>query len=134
MAYLIMPFVGVFFFGVLWKRTTTKAVLACVLTGFLAGPILMLDTQRHFLPFMQTPLLRPWLHGAILEFLACAVVLVGVSLVTAPMPKEKLIATTLAWAGPSQDAGSPRRSPAGDYRTWLGLVLAITTALWWWMR
>jgi Na+/proline symporter len=123
---------AVFFFGVLWKRITTKAVLACVSTGFLVGPILMLESYRHFLPFMQAPVLRPWLHGAILEFLVCVIVLVGVSLATAPMPKEKLVTTTLAWAGPNQHAVPRPRS--GDYRMWLGLVVAITAAMWYSMR
>jgi Na+/proline symporter len=130
----MMPFVGVFFFGVLWRRTTTKAVLASVSAGFVVGPLLMIDSRRPFLPFMRTPLLRPWLHGAILEFLICAIVLAGVSLITTPLPKEKLATTTLAWAQPNQATETRSWPQAGDYRIWLGVVLAITTALWWWMR
>jgi len=62
-AYLVMPFVGIFFLGVLWKRITTRGVMASVLTGFVAGPLLMFDSRHPFIPFLQTPVLRPWLHG-----------------------------------------------------------------------
>jgi hypothetical protein len=67
-AYLMMPFVGVFFLGVLWRRTTAPAVWVSVLSGFAVGSLLMIDQQRPFLPLLQTPVMRPWLHGAILEF------------------------------------------------------------------
>jgi SSS family solute:Na+ symporter len=133
-AYLMMPFVGVFFLGVLWKRTTTAGVLACVSTGCIVGPLLMLDGQLHFLPFLQTPLLRPWLHGAILEFMLCSVVLVLVSLKTAPSAPEQLASTTVAWGGRSLLAEPTPQSPLADYRLWLALVLALTASLWWWMR
>jgi len=133
-AYLMMPFVGVFFLGVLWKRITTAGVLACVSTGFIVGPLLMLDGQLHFLPFLQTPLLRPWLHGAILEFLLCALVLVLVSLATVPSPEEQLATTTVAWGGRALDVEPMPHSPLEDYRLWLGLVLALTALLWYWMR
>jgi SSS family solute:Na+ symporter len=133
-AYLMMPFVGVFFFGVLWKRTTTTGVLACVCAGFIIGPLLMLDGQLHFLPFMQTPLLRPWLHGAILEFLLCALVLVLVSLMTMPSPAEQLETTTVDWAGGPLTAETEAHSFWADWRPWLAAVLGFTAALWWWLR
>lgn len=132
-AYLMMPFVGVFFLGVLWKRVTTHGVLAAVLTGFVVGPILMYDGRHPFLPFLQAPVLRPWLHGAILEFLLCACALVGVSLLTTPQPEAGLVATTVDWgkAAPAVDA---RRSALADYRLWLTVLVTLTAGLWWWMR
>jgi len=58
-AYLMMPFAGIFFAGVLWRRTTARAVLACLATACVVCPIFMADGQWHFLPFMDHPVLRP---------------------------------------------------------------------------
>jgi SSS family solute:Na+ symporter len=132
-AYLMMPFVGVFYLGVLWKRVTTRGVLASVLTGFIVGPILMYDGRHPFLPFLRAPVLRPWLHGAILEFLVCACVLIGVSLLTVPQPRAALVATTVDWGGIAPAADS-RRAVLADYRLWLSVLVALTVALWYWMR
>jgi SSS family solute:Na+ symporter len=127
-AYLMMPFVAVFYFGVLWRRTTTAGVYASAITGFIAGPALMIDNRLHFIRALDTPLLRPWLHTAIIEFLLCALALVLVSLVTTPVSDEKLAATTI---GRFTD-----QSPRGlaDYRLWLAAVLALVTLLWFWTR
>ena len=37
-AYLMMPMAGVFFLGVLWRRTNTAGVLACVATALVVSP------------------------------------------------------------------------------------------------
>ncbi len=132
-AYLVMPFVGVFFLGVLWKRVNTRGVLAAVATGFIAGPILMVDGHRPFLPFMQAPVLRPWLHGAIIECLLCICALVGVSLLTRPQPEASLAATTVDWGRSAPEAGA-RRAVLKDYRLWLSVLVTLTAFLWWLMR
>ena len=132
-AYLMMPFVGVFFLGVLWKRVNTQGVLAAVLTGFIAGPILMFDNRHPFLSFLQAPVLRPWLHGAIIEFLLCLAALAGVSLLAAPPPAASLTSTTVDW-GKSGPAPEARRFLLSDYRLWLGILTCLTAFLWWRMR
>ena len=93
--YLVMPFVGVFFIGVVWKRINGAGVWTAVLAGFVIGPILMFDSKLPLLPFMQHPLLRPWLHGAIIEFLLCSLLLIGASLATARPAQEKVASTTI---------------------------------------
>ncbi|HEY4989039.1 MAG TPA: sodium/solute symporter, partial [Opitutaceae bacterium] len=80
--YLMLPFAGVFFAGVLWKRTTTQGVVACLCTAGAVCPLLMLNGALHFLPFMEAPLLRPWLHAALLAFAVAMAALVSVSLAT----------------------------------------------------
>lgn len=132
-AYLMMPFVAVFYLGVLWKRVTTRGVLAAVLTGFVVGPILMYDGHHPFLPFLQAAVLRPWLHGAILEFVLCACSLICVSLLPGPQPEADLAATTLEW-GTIASRPEPWRFALTDYRLWLSVLLALTGGLWWWMR
>ena len=146
---LVVPFAGVFFFGVAWKRITTKGVWAGTLTGFVIAVGLMADRMwthlyghAPFLPFMHTKYLEPWLHGAILEFLISAAVMVAVSLRTKPEPAEKLAATTIAW-GKRRAAGDgsevalaaaaavaePKIPFLKDYRPWFALVLAMAVAL-----
>ena len=129
-AYLMMPFVGVFFLGVLWKRTTTRAVVASLVTGFAVGPLLMADSRGHFIPVLDRPLLRPWLHGAIIEFLVCTAVLVFASLMTAPAEAGKLAATTVS----RREAGPASETGVRDYRPWLALVVTATLVLWYLMR
>ena len=133
-AYLVMPFVGVFFLGVLWKRINNMGVVASVVTGFIAGPILMFDSRMHFLPFMKHPLLRPWLNASIVEFLVCVAVLVVTSLLTPPPPKEKTESTTVAWGTLRERTDEKPVSPARDYRLWLAIVVATVVFLYWHFR
>ena len=128
----MMPFVAVFYLGVLWRRVTTQGVIASLVTGFVAGPLLLYDSRHPVLPFLQTPLMRPWLHGAILEFLLCLAVLALVSLATPRLPAAQLANTTVDWAAPAPAA--PPRSTRLDYRIWLGVLLAGASILWYLMR
>jgi SSS family solute:Na+ symporter len=134
-AYLMMPMAGVFFLGVLWRRTNAAGVYACVGTGLVVSPLLIADAQRHFLPLLSHPLLQPWLHRALVAFLVCMAALVLASLATAAPAGARLATTTLAGMrtqpkDPLEARGRGRR----DYRVWLGLVVAITTALFYLMR
>jgi SSS family solute:Na+ symporter len=134
-AYLMMPLAGVFFLGVLWRRINTTGVYACLATAAVVCPLLIADSQSHFLPFMAHPLLRPWLHGAFVAFLVCIGALLAASLASAAPAPERLATTTLAGMRalppePLEGRGSGLR----DYRLWLGLVLAITTTLFYLMR
>jgi SSS family solute:Na+ symporter len=135
-AYLMMPFVGVFYLGVLWKRVTTQGVMAAVAAGFIAGPLLMFDSRNPFLPFMQTPVMCPWLHGAIVEFAICVIALAGVSLLTKPQTVARLASTTVDWSGelPADEPSPVRRSVLADYRVWLALLVTLTAGLWWLLR
>ena len=148
-AYMMMPFAGIFFFGVLWKRTTAAGVLACMAVTCVVEPLAMLNGEKHFLPFMEHPLLRPWLHSAMAAFVICMIVLVGVSLLTSPTVEAKLMRTTIYGHGEPEgrsqvvsnlaplarsSAESDRGSPLRDYRLWLAALLAGTTVLWWWLR
>jgi len=134
-AYLMMPMAGVFFLGVLWRRTNPTGVYACLATAAVVCPLLIADSQTPFLPFMAHPLLRPWLHGAFVAFLVCMAALAAGSLATPAPAADRLATTTLAGMraqprDPLEERGRGRR----DYRLWLGLVVAITTALFYVMR
>ena len=127
-AYLMMPFAGIFFCGVLWKRVTTRGVVACLATACVVCPLLMVDSQAHFLPFMNHPLLRPWLHSAFVAFAVCMAVLAIVSLSSTPQPMEQLRTTTVSdWKG-------LLISGRVQHLFWLGLLLAVCASLWILMR
>ena len=131
-SYLMMPMAGIFFAGVLWKRTTTQGVVACLVTACIVCPLLMANGQLHFLPFMEAPLLRPWLHAAFLAFAVCMVMLIAVSLVTVPTSTRKLEATTVSnWR---QLWEVERTTRLADYRLWLSIMVLAAVAMWYKMR
>ena len=142
--YLMMPFAGIFFFAVFWRRVTTAAVLACMAAALLLCPLMMFNNQFHFLepliPLLKHPLLQPWLHGAMLVCLICMCVLVTVSLLTAPAPAAQLETTTV-WGlwGRGRTAETdgvlrPRVFWLKDYRLWLTVVSLGTATAWYVMR
>jgi solute:Na+ symporter, SSS family len=130
--YLMLPFAGIFFAGVLWRRTTTQGVVACLGTAGVVCPLLMANGKYNFLPFMDTPLMRPWLHSAMLAFLVSMAALVSVSLSTLRTSEAKLLDTTVSdWrtlVAPGTGTG------LRDYRLWLTVLLLITAGLWFAMR
>jgi SSS family solute:Na+ symporter len=134
---LIVPFAGVFFFGVAWKRITTRGVWAGTLAGFALAIVLMSDRMwthlyghSPFLPFMHTMYLEPWLHGAIIEFLISAAVMIAVSMRSMPEPAEKVATTTISWSALRPGTGTePKRPFLQDYKPWLVLVLATAILL-----
>lgn len=127
--FLMLPFAGIFFAGVLWKRTTTAGVTACLATAAVVCPLLMLDSERHFLPFMGHPFLRPWLHAAMLAFAVCMAVLVAVSLRSAPATGPQLEATTVSdWRRLLR--GEEGHRLWGDYRLWLAAMVTAAGGLW----
>jgi SSS family solute:Na+ symporter len=130
--YLMLPFAGIFFAGVLWKRTTSEGVVACLVTAGIVCPLLMLNGQLHFLPFMEAPLLRPWLHAALLAFAVSMAALAGGSLLTPATSPAKLATTTVRNWGSlvAPGAGGGLR----DYRLWLAVLLLTTAGLWYAMR
>ena len=114
-AYLMMPMAGVFFVGVLWRRTNAAGVFACVATALVVSPVLIADAQQHFLPFLAHPLFQPWLHRAFVAFLVGMAALVLGSLATAPSAggaarHDHARRHALAAEGPAR---GPRPGPAG---------------------
>ncbi len=140
-AYLMMPLAGVFFAGVLWRRLNSTGVFAGIGAAALVCPVFIADSQRHFLPFLQSPLLRPWLHGALVAFVLCMIALAAGTYAAPPPAEERLATTTLRLRRGAEAAGAEalagESGPAGrlrDYRIWLAAVLTTTTVLWYLMR
>ena len=136
-AYLMMPMAFIFFFGVFWKRINTQGVIACMLVSFVLCPMMLYNNQlkpeEQWFQCLNTPLLTPWLHRAMIVTSLCVVFLVGISLLTPRPAAEKLVDTTVhcLWEGAEPTSKIPWIK---DYRLWLGVVCGGTAVLWYWMR
>jgi SSS family solute:Na+ symporter len=135
-AYLLMPVAGIFFVGVLWKRTTNAGVLSCLAATAVLSPVFMYNSRVRFMPFLELPLLRPWLHSAMVACAVCMVVLVGVSLCTRPVEPSRLRSTTVYRSdGISKSVlANPQLNVLEDYRFWATVLVVLTGGLWYWMR
>jgi SSS family solute:Na+ symporter len=100
-AYVSPPIAVCFIIGILWTRPNGAGAITSLLTGFVLGTsrfvFEVLDKTEHY----DSPLIRwlvdmNFLHYAIFMFVVCAVVLIGVSLVTPPPDRRKLAGLTFA--------------------------------------
>jgi solute:Na+ symporter, SSS family len=91
-AYISPPIAAVFLLGVLWRRVNAHGAMASLILGFVLGVgRLIAELNKDGLTgWMQTYATINFLHFAVLLFVICTVVLIGVSLVTAPPPLEKV--------------------------------------------
>ena len=136
-AYLMMPFAFIFFFGVFWKRINAPGAIACLLASFVLCPVMLSNNQLkpedQWFQFLNTPLLTPWLHRAMIVTVFCVALMVVVSLLTPPPAPEKLVNTTVACL-----RGGVLDQPAvpwfKDYRLWLSIVCGGTAFMWYLMR
>jgi SSS family solute:Na+ symporter len=142
-AYLMMPFACIFFLAVLWKRLNSAGVLACLLAIFICCPLMMYNNQlapeAQWFPFLNTPLLTPWLHRAMLVSVFCVLLMVVVSYLTPPPAPKTLQGTTVSW----KRKGSFSDAAAGEildipwykkYQFWMSVVCIGTAAAWYIMR
>jgi len=111
-AYISPPIAAVFLLGVLWRRVNSQGAMAALITGFLLGVgRLIAELNRDGLTgWLHTYATINFLHFAILLFVICTVILIAVSLVTAPPAPEKVAGITFATADRSIEEGS--RGPA----------------------
>ena len=134
-AYLMMPFACIFFLAVFWKRTNTAGVLACLGSSLVLCPLMMVNNQMGYrlLPFMDTPLLRPWLHGAMLACALSVLIMAVTSLLTARPAPEKLVCTTISSLAEMQ-INDVRVAWYKDYRFWYAAVCLVAGVAWYLLR
>lgn len=138
-AYLMMPLALVFFAAVLWRRINTPGVIASIISSVILCPVMMYNNQlapsAQWFPFLNTPLLTPWLHRAMLVAILCTALMVAVSLMTARPDPVKLEGTTVhglwrVYAGEEDGAAVWFK----DYRVWMTFVCVATAVMWYVMR
>ena len=108
-AYISPPIAACFVLGILWTRLNGEGAISCLLTGFVLGAtrfiLEVLDKSVHYEASPVRWLLdMNFLHYAILMFVVCSAVLVGVSLLTPAPDREKLAGLTFATVDDKLDA------------------------------
>jgi solute:Na+ symporter, SSS family len=105
-AYIAPPIAAVFLVGILWKRINATGAMASLLAGFVLGALRLIlelinGPERLGLPadtIWATYAEINFLHFAILLFVICLAVLVGVSLGTPPPPSDRTAGLTFGTA------------------------------------
>jgi SSS family solute:Na+ symporter len=87
-SYFNAPLFATFIIAMFWRRATPLAGALSMIAGFLAAFISHLLYSKHSLN-LGSPIASTWWQ-AVIAFVADAVVLVGVSLVTKPKPESEL--------------------------------------------
>jgi len=95
-AYISPPIAAVFLIGVFWSRVNSKGAIVSLITGFVLGMgRLIAELNKNALDgWLFTYANINFLHFAILLFLICSAVLIGVSLLTQKPSIEKLAGLT----------------------------------------
>lgn len=122
-AYIAPPFAVVFTLGVLWRRANGKGALSTIVLGLPFG----LSLEEWLFPHVAW--LRPYdsyLHRALISWIFCMLVMICVSLASAPPPREKT--EGIIWR--REYAALPAEERAlyrgwQDVRLWYGLLVIV---------
>jgi SSS family solute:Na+ symporter len=123
-AYISPPIAACFVLGILWPRLNGVGAITSLLTGFVLGAMRFIGellNASHAGHYFGTGV-AAWmvemnfLHYAILMFVVCSLVLVAVSLMTAPPDRKKLAGLTFATVDEKMDtmAIPAARKPAAE--------------------
>ena len=132
-AYISPPIAAVFLVGVLWQRVNANGAMAALVTGFVLGMgrLVAEINKAHLGGVLRSYADINFLHFAILLFVICTVVLVVVSLVTAPPPAGKVAGLTFATTTPVPADARQSAWRRTDVALSVALVLAVL-AIWIW--
>ena len=138
-AYIAPPIAACFLFGLLIPRLNGTGAIASLLTGFVIGALrlvleLLNGTNKVGLP---DGTLWAWiaevnfLHFAVMLFVVCTAVLVGMSMVTEPPSDEKIRGLTLATSRDRVWLEGRRPEVRSRVTVVLSVVLATTIGVLW---
>ncbi len=129
LAYTVPPVVALFLVGMFWRRANAAGAVAALVVGLLAGGILF------WWNVIDQSLGLHFLYAAPLLFAVSSIVLVVVSLRTAPPDPatvDDIVWTRETW---KQDAATAHTRPWWeDYRAQGAGLLVVTAALVFWFR
>jgi SSS family solute:Na+ symporter len=115
-AYISPPIAVCFIFGILWPRLNGEGAISSLLVGFVLGAVRfifeVLDKTGHY----NSPALRwlvdmNFLHYAVLMFVICAIVLIGVSMMYPAPERKKIAGLTFATVGDKLDTTDLKETP-----------------------
>jgi SSS family solute:Na+ symporter len=127
-AYISPPIAAVFLLGIFSRRINAKGAMAALYTGFVLGVarLAMEPFKDDLSGILFTFADINFLHFAILLFVICSAILVGVSLSTAPPDVEKIRNITFGETG-----DEVKKEPANRTDVILTIILAIILASIW---
>ena len=146
-AYISPPIAACFIFGILWPRLNGQGAISSLLVGFVLGAVRfvyeVLDKTRHY----DSSAIRwlvdmNFLHYAILMFVICTVVLVGVSMMYPAPERKKIAGLTFATVDEKiETTGVTRahlqretKSERAMNLAFTGLLIATVLSLWIYFR
>lgn len=115
--YIAPPFAVVFTLGLLWKRANGAAAVLTIVAGF---PLTWLIENYLFVSVGWLNPYNNFMHRTFIAWVACMIIMIGVSLLTAPPPREKW--AKIVW---SVDNLKLPESVQKKYKGWKDL------RLWW---
>lgn len=97
-SYLAPPIAAVFLLGIFSKRINAKGAMVTMVTGFTLGALrILLELQKNSLSgALHAFASMNFLYFCILLFIFCIVLLIGVSLLTAPPDEKQLAGLTIS--------------------------------------
>jgi SSS family solute:Na+ symporter len=130
-AYISPPIAAVFLFGVAWGRVNATGAMAALLAGFVLGMGRLVAEigKQNLSGAMRAYADVNFLHFAVLLFVVCSVILVVVSLMTAPPPADKVEGLTFAARKRVTEDETSRRWWGRDTILSLGIVASVV-AIW----
>jgi solute:Na+ symporter, SSS family len=146
-AYISPPIAACFIFGILWPRLNGQGAISSLLVGFVLGVVRfvyeVLDKTRHY----DSSAIRwlvdmNFLHYAILMFVICTVVLIGVSMMYPAPDRKKIAGLTFATVDEKiETTGVTRlhlqretKSERTINLAFTGLLIATVLSLWIYFR
>src|SRR5947209_17044591 len=144
-AYISPPIAACFILGILWPRLNAQGAITSLLTGFVLGAVRfifeLMDRAAggHAFDngFLRGLVGMNFLHYAILMFVICCTVLVGVSLITPAPERRKLAGLTFATVDEKMDvtpltpsaAHKPAAETAFEHRINVAFSLALVATV-----
>jgi solute:Na+ symporter, SSS family len=146
-AYISPPIAVCFIFGILWPRLNGQGAISSLLVGFVLGAVRflleVLDKTAHY----QSSAIRAlidmnFLHYSLAMFVACALVLIGVSMLFPAPDRKKIAGLTFATVDEKLDTVDVKtahlaRETRTEHRVNLAftyVLLATVLALWIYFR
>jgi SSS family solute:Na+ symporter len=135
-SYISPPITAVFLFGVFWNRVNGNGAVASLFTGLFIGVFrFILEIQHKLSPFsdgiLKTIATINFLHFAVIIFVICSIVLVGVSLITNAPQKNSLKNLTFS----EVDVDFHTKTPWRNRNIFMsGILVVILILLWWTFR
>ena len=138
--YIAPPIAAVFLMGIAWKRINAQGAIWSLGMGFVLGATRLIlelinGANRDGLPsgtVVETVAEVNFLHFAILLFIVCMIILIGVSLLTAKPVREKVAGLTFALADETVAGQTDANLIAADLESdpaWRRRDLILTIAL-----